>query len=67
MADRQPPDWEEIRGLIQRVDEVCRESELIRDRAEEAMRHRPFWPDRRRRPRIDAPTVPPSGNDDTER
>ena len=39
--------WDEIRSLIERVDEVCRESEYLRAQAERA-RHRPHvWPERR--------------------
>jgi hypothetical protein len=33
--------------LIDRVDEVCRESELVRAQAERTLRRRNFWPDRR--------------------
>ena len=43
----QPPTWEEIRALIERADEVCRESELLRVQAAR-QRHKPaFWPERR--------------------
>jgi hypothetical protein len=50
MEDRKPPTWDEIQGLIRRVDEVCRESEYLRGQAERA-RHRPtVWPERRKQP-----------------
>jgi hypothetical protein len=45
MPDRPAPPWEEIKGLIARVDEICRESAQTRDRADHAMRRRPIWPD----------------------
>ena len=51
MADQKAPTWKDIRGLIDRVDEVCRESEYLRDRAERGLRQPQFWPDRRRQPR----------------
>ena len=44
MSDRPHPPWEDIKGLIERVDEICRESERTRDRADHAMRRRPIWP-----------------------
>ena len=43
----QAPSWEDIQHLIERVDEVCRESEALRMHAERAMRRRDFWPDSR--------------------
>ena len=46
MGATKTPSWEEIRRLIDRVDEVCRESEVTRAHAERAMRRRDFWPDR---------------------
>jgi hypothetical protein len=50
MEDRKAPTWEEIRGLIDRVDEVCRESEYLRAHAERVLRRPTIWPDRRREP-----------------
>jgi len=38
----------EIRQLIEALDRACRESRQIRQRAEEAMKRRVFWPERRR-------------------
>ena len=37
----------EIRQLIEALDRACRESRQIRQRAEEAMKRRVFWPERR--------------------
>jgi hypothetical protein len=51
MAGSDPPSWDEIRTLIDRVDEVCRESEMIRAQAERSRRRAAFWPDRRQSPR----------------
>jgi hypothetical protein len=48
MEDRKPPTWDEIRGLIDRVDAVCRESEQVRAHAERIMRRPKVWPDRRK-------------------
>jgi hypothetical protein len=45
MNDRPPPPSEEIRRIIDRVDEICRESERTRSRADDSMRRRPIWPD----------------------
>jgi hypothetical protein len=50
MEDRKPPTWDEIRGLIDRVDQVCRESEQLRAHAERMLRRPRVWPDRRREP-----------------
>ena len=36
-----------IRSLIDQLDEVCRESEWTRLRAEQLMRQSPHWPERR--------------------
>jgi hypothetical protein len=52
-----PQSWDEIKGLIERVDEVCRDAERARNQANDAMRRRPFWPDRRQTPRD--PDEPP--------
>ena len=66
MAERNPPSWDEIRGLIERVDEVCKESEKVRDRADHSMRQRPIWPDRRRAGRsLDPPSPPDDGKKPT--
>lgn len=73
--ERKPPTWEEIRELIQRVDQVCRESEYLRAQAERA-RNRPIvWPDRRHSPRQhddhhrydsrEEPSSTPEGSDGT--
>jgi hypothetical protein len=40
-----------IQHLLERADEVCRESERLRADVERAMRRRDFWPDRRQAPR----------------
>ena len=69
MADSGPPTWEDIRGLIDRVDEVCRESESLRARAERALRRPQIWPDRRTAPHsYDEPgRVAPRDGDATEK
>ena len=47
MARPKPLSWDEIHRLIERADEVRRESEYLRAQAERA-RHRPdIWPERR--------------------
>jgi hypothetical protein len=46
-----PPASDEIAGLLDRIDEVCRESERVRKGVEHSMKSRPFWPERRRTPR----------------
>lgn len=46
-GEPKPPSWEEIQHLIERVDQVCRESEAVRMHAERSMRRRDFWPDYR--------------------
>jgi hypothetical protein len=68
MGERKPPSWEEIRELIQRVDEMCRESETVRNRADSAMKRRPIWPERRRVDRVyDSPECSPDlGNRPSE-
>jgi hypothetical protein len=65
MAEREAPSWEEIRGLIERVDEVCQEAERVRDRANDSMRERPFWPERRRTARPAKPRDPDIGKTPT--
>jgi hypothetical protein len=60
MAEPKPPASDEIKGIIERVDEICRESERIRDRANHTMRQTPFWPDRRKTPRFDDQQPPSS-------
>ena len=39
------PTGDEIRTLIEHVDDVCRDAESIRAYADEAMRRRLFWPE----------------------
>jgi len=52
MADPGSPTLERARELIEALDAMRRESETIRGQIEDAMRQdRPFWPERRRRPR----------------
>ena len=60
-----PPSWDDIQHLIDRIDQVCRESELVRAHAERTMRRRDFWPDRRQPPRHHnyTPDPPDSGDD----
>jgi hypothetical protein len=60
-----PASWDEIKGLIERVDEVCREAERARNQADDAMRRRPFWPDRRKTPR-DSDSTPPAKPPESE-
>jgi hypothetical protein len=45
-----PPSWENIQHLIDRVDQVCRDSELVRAHAELTLRRRLLWPDWRQLP-----------------
>jgi hypothetical protein len=47
MAGEKVPTWDEIRSLIERADEVRRESESLRAQAERARRRPDFWPERR--------------------
>ena len=47
MTGPKPPSWEEIRILIERADEVCRESEQLRAQFERSRKRPEFWPDRR--------------------
>ena len=63
-GELKPPSWDEIKNLIDRVDQVCRESEAVRMHAERSMRRRDFWPDRRQSPPrhlrlVDAPDRKP--------
>ena len=51
MASRERPWSEQIRDLIEEVDRVRGESERVRSHADRAMKE-PFWPERRRMPRI---------------
>ena len=59
MSTREPSWSERIRDLIEQVDRVRDESERVRGHAERTMKH-PFWPDRRRTPRV------PTGDDTHE-
>jgi hypothetical protein len=65
MAERNPPSLEEIKGLIERVDEVCRESQRVRDQANHSMRRQAFWPERRRTVRLPEPSAPPDKEKDS--
>lgn len=47
MTGEKVPTWDEIRSLIERADEVCRESEYLRAQAERARRRPYIWPERR--------------------
>ena len=47
MTGPNPPSWDEIRALIERADEVCRESEELRAQFERARRRPECWPERR--------------------
>lgn len=47
MTGENAPTWDEIRTLIERADEVCRESEYLRAQAERARRRPNIWPERR--------------------
>ena len=55
MTGPKPPSWDEIRALIERADEVCRESEHLRDQFERARKRPEFWPDRRQPARTHEP------------
>jgi hypothetical protein len=46
------PDHDRVRELLNRLDEMQRESEFIRDRIARIKRESPEWPDRRRRSRL---------------
>jgi len=66
-GESKPPSWEDIQHLIDRVDQVCRESEALRMHAERSMRRRDFWPDwrhpaRRHDPGADGPSGQPDGS-----
>jgi hypothetical protein len=61
MAERKPPSWEDIKELIERVDEVCRESERTRNYADRAMKRTAIWPERRR---MDRPYESPHHSSD---
>jgi len=69
MGAPKPPTWDDIQHLIERVDEVCRESEMLRAQAERQMRRRDFWPDRRQPPRRHGftPNDNPPNDRDTDR
>ena len=47
MARPKPLSWDEIHRLIERADEVRRESEYLRAQAERARRRPDIWPERR--------------------
>jgi hypothetical protein len=40
-------DREQLNRIIQAIDEILRESEQIRGRADDLLRNRPVWPERR--------------------
>ena len=40
-------DHERVRELLKRVDEITKESEVLRQRIEEVRNNSPEWPDRR--------------------
>jgi hypothetical protein len=51
--------WDEIRSLIERADEVRRESEYLRAQVERARRRPDIWPERRQ-------PAPTHANEDTK-
>jgi hypothetical protein len=51
MRDPKPPSWDDIKDLIARVDEVCKEAERVSEKADRSMKTRVVWPDRRKGPR----------------
>ena len=65
MNDRHPPPWEEIRRIIDRVDDICRESERTRNRADDSLRRRPVWPDTPADDGSPDEPGPPDNTDDT--
>ena len=66
MDERKPPSSEDIRGILERADEIRQQSERVRDRADHVIRQRPFWPDRRRSVRsADEPGTPDSRKNPT--
>ena len=58
MAGSKPRDAGDLRDAIQRLDALCRESERVRRYAEQAMKRRQSWPERRSRPWEDSPVAP---------
>jgi hypothetical protein len=63
MASRDSAWSEQIRDLIEQVDRVRGESERVRRQADRAMKN-PFWPERRRVPRLPSSENPhPQHND----
>jgi hypothetical protein len=53
------PDHDRVRDLLDRLDEIQRESRLIRQRIESIRHQSPEWPDRRRMSRL-FEGIPPS-------
>ena len=49
---RQRGSSDDIRGLIEQIDGLLREAERLRSYADERNRRTPFWPERRKMPRI---------------
>ena len=43
---------DDIRGLIEQIEGELREAERLRSYADERSRRTPFWPERRKMPRI---------------
>jgi len=57
-----PPDRRRLNKVLKDADSACRESERIRGYAEDVLRRRPFWPERRH----DSRHEPPPQRDDPE-
>ena len=59
MAGSKSRDAGDLRDAIQRLDALCRESERVRRYAEQAMKRRQSWPERRwSRSWDDSPVAP---------
>ncbi len=68
MSDRDASAFDEIKGIIERVDEICREAERMRDHADHAMRQRPVWPEPARSERVtETPATPRDDSDHDNR
>ena len=46
MADRRYPSHEDLRGILDRADEACREAEAVRKEVDASFRRRFCWPER---------------------
>jgi hypothetical protein len=63
-VERRQRHSEDLDALLERADEVCREAERTDAYAREGMSRRPFYPDRRRNPRLPDPDESGGGTGD---